>query len=149
MPYREANTAILIAQMDHDPNVLLVGEDLGAPASRKRSPITMPHRPGEPTTGGEVAHARRGYPAPLSYLGGSGDGLCVMESTTSRRISIALGHTGWNCKAAQGSGALADRRPGTHGPLHGAAGIGFCNVNQCYTEVCQDDIETTDNAIIH
>ena len=37
-----------------------------------------------------------------------------------------------------------DRRP----LLQGNAGVGFCNVTKCCTEVCPEHIKITDNAII-
>jgi len=33
-------------------------------------------------------------------------------------------------------------------PLKGEAGIGFCNITKCCTEVCPEHIHITDNAII-
>jgi succinate dehydrogenase / fumarate reductase iron-sulfur subunit len=32
--------------------------------------------------------------------------------------------------------------------VHGAAGVGYCNITKCCTEVCPEDIHITDNAII-
>jgi succinate dehydrogenase / fumarate reductase iron-sulfur subunit len=32
--------------------------------------------------------------------------------------------------------------------LKDSAGIGFCNITKCCTEVCPEDIHITDNAII-
>jgi succinate dehydrogenase / fumarate reductase iron-sulfur subunit len=37
-----------------------------------------------------------------------------------------------------------DRRP----LLHGEAGLGYCNITKCCTEVCPESIHITDNAII-
>ena len=32
--------------------------------------------------------------------------------------------------------------------IHELAGIGYCNITKCCTEVCPEDIHITDNAII-
>jgi succinate dehydrogenase / fumarate reductase iron-sulfur subunit len=39
---------------------------------------------------------------------------------------------------------VLDRRP----LLKGEAGVGYCNVTKCCTEVCPEHIHITDNAII-
>jgi len=39
---------------------------------------------------------------------------------------------------------MLDRRP----LLRGEAGVGYCNITKCCTEVCPEHIKITDNAII-
>jgi len=41
-----------------------------------------------------------------------------------------------------------DAAPPRTGLLKGQAGIGLCNITKCCTEVCPEDIQITDNAII-
>jgi len=83
----------------------------------------------------------------VSYRVPVREGMVVLDAVLWVQANAAadLG-VRWNCKAAKCGSCSAE----TQGfpLLKGKAGLGYCNITKCCTEVCPEHIKITDNAII-